>query len=66
MRLRIFILFLFATIFSSCKKSFTCTCSDTGSQEKIFVTTVTGKNANDAFSPCLEFETANTVCIINE
>ncbi|MEI7802284.1 MAG: hypothetical protein WCI97_06560 [Bacteroidota bacterium] len=61
-----FILLISVTAFSSCEKNFTCTCSDSGSHDKVSTTTVTGKNANDASSSCLALETATTVCVLHE
>ena len=61
-----FILLISVTAFSSCEKTFTCTCTDSGTHEKVSTTTVTGKNANDASSACLEMEAADTVCVLHE
>ncbi len=60
------ILLLSFVAFSSCTKTYTCNCKGMTKSDIIFTTTVTGKNANDAQSECLGYETTTTVCILSE
>ncbi len=61
---KILIVLVFGIVFCSCEKNYSCRCSDTAHSTIISTTSVTAKNAVDASSICIGFETPSTSCYI--